>query len=233
MPCAPVRQSVVITIRVLEVYRVTHLRCPHLSLHSWVKALCDLHGVHFQTYLYEQFSIAFDLYLAIRAIVARRVQTSLGRNTPDWRLKNACPACTYELEGEDKLVFDILATMDGGDSLKRVLRRDKPATPIDDEPTVGVSKERIDRRNGRGDYFLSREKVNEWSRARLEEIMGSAPEVDDEDDEENPCAERWKNMVYEITAKMWGIFDETGLFLALCRHGFVLLAADMVQSGEL
>jgi hypothetical protein len=32
---------------------------------------------------------------------------------------------------------------------------------------------------------------------------------------------------------MWGIFDETGIFLALCRHGFSLVIADMVWSGEL
>lgn len=40
-------------------------------------------------------------------------------------------------------------------------------------------------------------------------------------------------MSEELTAKMWGIFDETGVFLALCRHGFVLLVADMIKSGEL
>ncbi|KAJ7433959.1 hypothetical protein B0H11DRAFT_1758215 [Mycena galericulata] len=40
-------------------------------------------------------------------------------------------------------------------------------------------------------------------------------------------------MSEELTAKMWSIFDETGVFLALCRHGFVLLVADMVRSGEL
>jgi Kyakuja-Dileera-Zisupton transposase len=54
-----------------------------------------------------------------------------------------------------------------------------------------------------------------------------------EDDEENPCAGRWSNMSSELTARMWGIFDETGIFLALCRHGFVLVVADMIQSGEL
>jgi hypothetical protein len=37
----------------------------------------------------------------------------------------------------------------------------------------------------------------------------------------------------DITKKMWGIFDETGIFLALCRHGFTLVIADMVMSGEL
>ncbi|KAI0052976.1 hypothetical protein FA95DRAFT_1601333 [Auriscalpium vulgare] len=40
-------------------------------------------------------------------------------------------------------------------------------------------------------------------------------------------------MASDITKKMWGIFDETGIFLSLCRHGFALLILDMVQSGEL
>lgn len=40
-------------------------------------------------------------------------------------------------------------------------------------------------------------------------------------------------MMNEMTAKMWGVFEETGIFLALCRHGFVLLVMDMIRSGEL
>ena len=40
-------------------------------------------------------------------------------------------------------------------------------------------------------------------------------------------------MINELTAQMWGIFDETGIFLALCWHGFVLVVADMVRSGEM
>jgi hypothetical protein len=35
------------------------------------------------------------------------------------------------------------------------------------------------------------------------------------------------------TKKAWGIYDETGIFVAVCRHGFSLVIADMVQSGEL
>ena len=38
-------------------------------------------------------------------------------------------------------------------------------------------------------------------------------------------------MINELTARMWGIFDETGIFLALCWHGFVLVVADMIRSG--
>lgn len=29
------------------------------------------------------------------------------------------------------------------------------------------------------------------------------------------------------------MYDETGIFLSLCRHGFVLLVTDMIKSGEL
>jgi len=34
------------------------------------------------------------------------------------------------------------------------------------------------------------------------------------------------------TQKMWNVFDESGVFIAVCQHGFYLLIADMVQSGE-
>lgn len=53
-----------------------------------------------------------------------------------------------------------------------------------------------------------------------------------QDPDYNPCAERWKNMIDEITNRMWGIFDETGVFVVFCRHGFALVVADMVRSGE-
>lgn len=36
----------------------------------------------------------------------------------------------------------------------------------------------------------------------------------------------------EKTRKMWGVFDESGIFMSACRHGFLLLIADMVQSDE-
>ncbi|KAI6036172.1 hypothetical protein BKA83DRAFT_4459676 [Pisolithus microcarpus] len=34
------------------------------------------------------------------------------------------------------------------------------------------------------------------------------------------------------TKKTWGVYDETGIFMAVCHHGTCLLIADMVQSGE-
>lgn len=45
MPTAPWKPTVAFKIRVLELYRVTHVRCPHLAIQAFVKSLCDLHGV--------------------------------------------------------------------------------------------------------------------------------------------------------------------------------------------
>lgn len=100
------------------------------------------------------------------------VDQALGRNTPHWRLKHACPACMYKLEGEEALIFAILATMDGNDSLKRVLKRNrKTGAEYEEEPALGPSVEREESRDGGENYFLSRERVDEWAKARLVNIL--------------------------------------------------------------
>ena len=245
MPCAPYSPTTTISIRALELFRLTHHRCPHVSVNSFVKTLCDIHVVPFKSYLLRQFTIAFDLYLSIRTAVDRLVQISLDRDGADYRIKHLCPSCTYVLEDEEKLRFSMLYTVDGNDSLKRIIRREELPDPTTEGPAVeepsttepsttealpvlGPSSEVKDSRiAGRGVY-LTREQVDEWAKEMpMEEVPGFEP------DDENPCAERWQNMKSAYTAKMWGIFEETGLFLGLCRHGFVLLLVDMVRSGEL
>lgn len=236
IPCAPFTPTLAITVRVLELYRVTHLRCPHLAIQPFVKALCDLHGIAFRPYLRLQFSICYDLYLQIREEVKTRVDTALDRASDNWRLRNACPACTYKLHDEGDLVIKMLAAMDGNDSQKRILRREIVDLPDDDAdrtPNVGPSKERPDLRKVGGDYYLSREDVDKWATASLVKLVPLVVDPAMDEAEKNLCEGRWNNMINELTARMWGIFDETGIFLALCRHGFVLVVADMVRSGEL
>ncbi|KAJ7223797.1 hypothetical protein C8J57DRAFT_1535947 [Mycena rebaudengoi] len=60
-----------------------------------------------------------------------------------------------------------------------------------------------------GDYYLTREKVNLWSKERLASLV-KIPTSDDPE-EASACEERWKNMSEDLTSKMWGIFDETGV----------------------
>ncbi|KAF9254431.1 hypothetical protein L218DRAFT_802145, partial [Marasmius fiardii PR-910] len=54
---------------------------PHLTIQLFVKAICNIHGMPFCSYLSQQFSICFDLYLAIPADVCVLVEYKLGRDT--------------------------------------------------------------------------------------------------------------------------------------------------------
>ncbi|KAJ7605703.1 hypothetical protein DFH06DRAFT_921037, partial [Mycena polygramma] len=231
IPSAPWSPKLAFSTRLMELYRLARLRCPTFALQPWLKTLADLHGVAFKPYTAQQFSSAFDVYLDIQKTVDERIMKELGRDAPDWRLKNCCPACTYKLEGEMKLIFEMLTAIDGNNSLKRVLMKERG---VDENgvPLRGGS-ERPDPRTseGGGSYFMTREKVDRWSKDVLAQLVTVPRSADPDEDSE--CQERWKNMSEELTERMWGIFDETGVFLALCRHGFVLLVADMVRSGEL
>ncbi|KAJ7884040.1 hypothetical protein B0H13DRAFT_1628808 [Mycena leptocephala] len=232
-PCSPFAPKLAVTTRVLEMFRVNRLRCPSLSIQSWVRSLCDLHGRPYMPYLSQQFSICFDLYLETLGNVDQRVAKELGRDRSDWRLKNCCPACTYKLEGEGKLIFSMLLTMDGNDSLKRILRKDKT---FDEEgnATRGQSQRPDPRTAGAGGtYWLDRDKVDCWAKEVIAGMVEVPVSIIDDPDDNSVCQERWKNLKEDMTSRMWGVFDETGVFLALCRHGFVLLLADMVRSGEL
>ncbi|KAJ7217557.1 hypothetical protein C8J57DRAFT_1254979 [Mycena rebaudengoi] len=206
MPCAPFTPTVTIATRVLEMFHIAHLRTPTITIQSWVKTLSDLHGVAFKPYLSQQFSVT-----------ETRVKKVLGRDVPDCRLKTTCPACTYKLEGEVDLIFDMLVTMDGNDSLKRVLRKERCDYDDNGKPLPSASKERKDPRvdTAGKDYYLSRETVDLWAKEQLAELV-KAPEPQDPA-EKNLCQERWKNLSEDMTSRMWGVFDET----------------DMVRSGEL
>ncbi|KAG2108078.1 hypothetical protein DEU56DRAFT_874537 [Suillus clintonianus] len=221
MPCSPISPTVGITTEALDLYRVAHLRSPQLSIQAFVKTMCDLHGVSFHRHLSRQFSIAFDLYLQVRRSVAAMVAESLRHNTPDWHVKHACPACTYKLTDEPELTFSLLYAMDGNDSLKRVLRRS-----LDTDESLGTSSELPTGQQLASDRYLSRTFVDQFAR-------DSTTAGDEDAHLENLCEARWKNMDDTKTKKAWGIYDETGIFVAVCRHGFSLLVADMVQSGEL
>jgi len=98
---------------------------------------------------------------------------ALGRDSPNWRLRHACPACTHKLDGEAPLTFDILVTMDGNDSLKRIQKRSQVVEDLveGEESDVGESNERMDTRCVSGDYYLSRQKVDRWSREVLEKLV--------------------------------------------------------------
>ncbi|KAJ7348100.1 hypothetical protein DFH08DRAFT_1001633 [Mycena albidolilacea] len=215
----PWKPKVAFTTRCLEIYRLVRLRSPGVSIQPWVKTLADLHGCELKPYASKAFSKCFDVYLEILQVVDDRIK------------KNCCPACTYKLEGEMKMIFEMLVALDGNDSLKRILVKDK--TVDENGAAHGRGKERDDPCTAYAgcNYLMTREDVDKWSREVLATLVQHPRSKDKAEDTE--CQEHWNNMSEELTAKMWGIFDETRVFLALCCHGFVLLVANMVRSGEL
>ena len=46
------------------------------------------------------------------------------------------------------------------------------------------------------------------------------------------CVDRWCNARADVWKKTFAVFEESGIFLATCWHHFMLLACDMIKSGE-
>ncbi|KAG2126569.1 uncharacterized protein EDB93DRAFT_1273720 [Suillus bovinus] len=183
IPCSPISPSTGITIESLDFYRIARQCNPHFSIQAYVQ---------FHLYLSRQFSIALNVYLQILTNVDTLLHEAIGRQDPDWRLKHCCPACTYTLQDEVSLQFKILFTMDGNDSLKRVLKKVSHDSDADD----------LDNMESRATQHSSELPTTQY---------------------DNPCIGRWKNMQDDKTKKMWDVFDESGIFLAVCH---------MIQSGE-
>jgi hypothetical protein len=47
------------------------------------------------------------------------------------------------------------------------------------------------------------------------------------------CVERWRSASPESRKKMFALFAVSGIFIAVCRHGHLLVICDMIRSGEL
>ena len=147
------------------------------------------------------------------------------------------------MEGEEPLTFARLIAMDGNNSLKRLATRgDRVAGDI---------------RQFNSNYYLSREFVDSFAnevksrqtqgkpdlrdrsdpRAAGGDAEAEAPPLPNDPDptQGNPnhgCAGNWKAAAADEEKKMWGIFDETGIFVCACRHSIVIYVVDMVQTGE-
>ncbi|KAI5987809.1 hypothetical protein EDD15DRAFT_2135429, partial [Pisolithus albus] len=225
IPCSPITPKVAVTVHALDLYHTARQRCPHLSIQAYVKTLCDMHGVPFHDHRSQQFSIALDVYLQILTFVSNLVRQALQCDQPDWRLKHCCPACTYRLQDEPSMRFKMLFAQDGNDSLKRVAIRVLDGD-LDDTGSLAMSLPSSEY-TFHHEQYLTREFVDTFASGRQ-----AGHSIFDDDSDGNLCAQRWKNMKDSATQKMWDVFDESGAFIAVCRHGFCLLIADMVQSGE-
>ena len=134
--CVPVYPSVAISICALAFFvkRIAPAPSTVFSCFARLCAICTryiyqtfttlgplltIFQVPYRTYLTKQLSVAYDVYLEILHCVDNQLKKAMGRDTPNWRLLNACPACCYKLKNEPSLDFEWLVSIDGNNSLKR------------------------------------------------------------------------------------------------------------------
>ncbi|KAJ3817729.1 hypothetical protein F5880DRAFT_1460171, partial [Lentinula raphanica] len=238
IPTSPLQHSLGFTLRTIDLYHKLFVRCPRLGMQSFSKSICDIHGLAFKPHLSTQLSAAFDVYVAILNAVRSRTREHLGRQGREWRMLNTCPPCQYRLHEEDHLDVRMIMTMDGNDSLRRVERKEDV---LHDEAISGsnvqVSRERLDLRKAGGEYFASREETSAWDESNWPTDSQQNPVEPGTAVEhlwaEGRCEDRWQNMSDAKTARSSDKFFEHGWFVVLCRHMMLLIACDMIKSGEL
>ncbi|KAJ3790467.1 hypothetical protein GGU10DRAFT_302826 [Lentinula aff. detonsa] len=202
------------------------MRCPRLGIQPFVRALCDIQGTRFKNNLSIQLSSAYDLYICLVKSTRGKVLKALDRDSPNWRMLNACPSCQYEVESEPELPIRMFLAVDGNNSLKRFQRREHPT---EEGQALGAEKDRPDNRVGGGDYFLQAEDVDLWDESCWHRWPGWTPRTKSD---KVPCADRWSNMNEATTKRSFGHFDVNGVFAGFCRHSFTIVFLDMIQTGE-
>jgi hypothetical protein len=214
-----------------DLHRVNVLTSSSMVLHA--KHI----QIEFHWHLSRQFSIALDIYLQIQWVVASLVTESLQHDSPDWRLKHACPACTYILTNEEQLCFKILYAMDRNDSLKQILQ----CSLDNDDNSLGISSELPTAQLLVSDHYLSRnfmdqfawdtacatgDNVSDWRRAFVEITnINQRPA-------ENSCEGRWKNMD-DTKKKKHGVYMMKLVSLSLCAAmAFVYWSRTWCRAGS-
>ncbi|KAG2059479.1 hypothetical protein BDR06DRAFT_979975 [Suillus hirtellus] len=191
IPCSPISPTTAITMEALNFYWISHQCNLCFSIQAYMRTLCDLQDVQFYPYLSCQFSITLDVYLQILANVDSLVHQAISCSDPIWRLKHA-------------YTRSLLYTMDGNDSLKRVLKK---LDSDDDNNNTPPRSAKLPSMQAFVDQFVA-------------------------DSPADMMADEDEHMRDKKTRKMWGVFDESRIFMSACCHGFSLLIADMVQSGK-
>lgn len=284
LPGAPTSPRLAYSLHLLELYRTLSRRYSRYPIQSFIRALCDSLNTPYDSALRTTFAQALDVYYELLRRIDNQVLHSLGRDTPDWRVKNGCPCCRYKQPDEPPLKFSQLIAIDGNSSLKRF-------------GDAGLA----DTRTFSSDYYLSRDYVNQFEnegvkrgrnggkrkrpagkgkgKSRKKADRNAEEEwVDTDTDDENGdgdededhvdanletqataplptvgwladtieglapkqveglaagCAERWKANAPDSEKGMFRCFEESGVFVGICRHHIVLFVMDMVESGEL
>ncbi|KAI5989491.1 hypothetical protein EDD15DRAFT_2370522 [Pisolithus albus] len=208
--CSPSQPRIAIRLECLELYHQIRRRQSSFSLQAMVKVLCALQNIMYSQHLRSQFSAAFDIYLNILRFVHTLLKRALGRDGPAWKLRGACPACAFEQPDEPPLSPARLHSMDGNQSAKR----------LDGSGSA-------DSRLFHSDYFIPHAEVE-----RFKDDVRDRPGEAAREKRVTTCTDNW-TAAKAVEENQIQVFEQTGIFLMACRHGFVECIAEMKRSGEL
>ncbi|KAJ3554298.1 hypothetical protein NM688_g3185 [Phlebia brevispora] len=90
------RLSVAISLRMLQLLYQLQQRKASFSIEAFAKVLCDYYSTPYRHHIREVIGDAFEIYLRIIRTVDNRIKHTLGWDSPDWRMKNACHTCGYK-----------------------------------------------------------------------------------------------------------------------------------------
>ncbi|KAG8725372.1 hypothetical protein FRC09_001176 [Ceratobasidium sp. 395] len=227
----------------LQLYRALRSRCSSYSIETFVKTLADLHHVHFHSYHVTQFSRTFAIYDDLQLHLSKDLDKLLGRTDVDWHQKHKCSACSYELDDELPLRPRKMFSMDGNNSLKRLLKGGHEDVGSY-TPTYFLSPSNVNRFKNEvtrvrpptppppvQDIDLDGLGIPEVEPPVITPSIGVGPT--DGEPLATSCANNWRAAQAQHDKKTPSMFDETGVFLACCRHGLVAVIVDMIRSGEL
>ncbi|KAF8129932.1 hypothetical protein EV363DRAFT_1168096 [Boletus edulis] len=207
--CSPIQPVVAVRLECLELYHQLRRRQSSFSVQAMVKVLCALQNISYKRHLRNQFAAAFDVYLSIKRRIRIALRQMLDRNGLAWRLSQACPSCTFKLAGEVVLSPAWLHNMDGNFSAKR----------LDGSGSA-------DPRTFESDYFIPIADVDRFKNNSRKNPESGATAG-------STCSSNWSAAAKVFEEDKICVFEQTGIFLLACRHGFVECIAEMRRSGEL
>ncbi|PPQ93511.1 hypothetical protein CVT25_005212 [Psilocybe cyanescens] len=176
-----------------------------------------------------------------------------------WERQNVCLLCLYEVENELKLKFDLLAAMDGNNSLMLIdstfytgsVHTDTPFSTsgqwiLPDE--VDIFKDKVKQSSN---CFPPHKK--DIAKPDQEIPIEQAPPSDHPSSDRNEdlgseeiawlnvsehnnlakCLDTLKNAGPKLWKKIYALFVVAEIFLSVCHYGHLLVICDMIHSGEL
>ncbi|KAG1800058.1 hypothetical protein EV424DRAFT_1587758, partial [Suillus variegatus] len=191
------------------------------AVQGMVKVLCALHNVSVQCLSQQLLTLNSVLIFSHYVTkVKTLVDQALGRDTPDWRMLHACPACNYKQPDEPPLYPARLDAFDGNNSLKRVDGSGHADEHFFQSSYLIPAAE--------VDLFKDDVRLRPGATAGNETHLSNVPTSDGS----TTCTENWK-VANTTSENSTNVFDQTGVFVSACRHGIIQTLVELRRSGEL